>query len=423
MDRHDNIVIKMDQKKLYKTVETIASGDFKSEQEMIFEVLNQIVSDEKIEIVGGRIWHLLPEEKSYELLYQTGKLERIKGNFKLVIEDYPFFDHIAKERTILGNETNSTLREKGIFKYSASGVGSKIKLNGDAYYEYLLALNSETINEELRLTLNIIATALTSQIKQRKSSSRAAYLKADINKARELQKSILPEHEYNFFDYQLFGVTDPAEIVGGDFFDYVEVGDEERLAVTVGDAASKGVSASAEAMYISGALRMASNFEIKISPLMKRMNRLVNKIFTDDKFASFFYGELSSEKSGLFLYSNAGHNPPVFLKKDSDSVTLLNPTGPVFGPAPNAKYSVESINIAPGDLLFIYSDGVTDSADAGFNNFGEERLYKLLKNIKHLSAREITYTVLEEVIKFSKNGKYQDDRTIVTIKRKLTENQ
>lgn len=423
MDRQDNIQIKMDQKKLYKTVETIASGDFKSEQEMIFEVLNQIVSDEKIEIVGGRIWHLLPEEKSYELLYQTGKLERIKENFKLVIKDYPFFDHIAKERTILGNETNTTLREKGIFKYSASGVGSKIKLNGDAYYEYLLALNSETINEELRLTLNIIATALTSQIKQRKSSSRAAYLKADINKARELQKSILPEHEYNFFDYQLFGVTDPAEIVGGDFFDYVEVGDDERLAVTVGDAASKGVSASAEAMYISGALRMASNFEIKISPLMKRMNRLVNKIFTDDKFASFFYGELSSEKSGLFLYSNAGHNPPVFIKKDSDEVKLLNPTGPVFGPAPNAKYSVESINIAPGDLLFIYSDGVTDSADTDFNNFGEERLYELLKKIKHLSAKEITYTVLEEVIKFSRNGKYQDDRTIVTIKRLLTKNQ
>jgi len=417
MNKSDKTSVKMDQRKLYKTVETIASGDFKSENEMMFEVLNQIVSDEKIEITGGRIWQLRAEDKSYELLYQTGKLERIKKNFTLEIKDYPFFDVIAKERTILGNETNITLREKGIFKYSASGVGYKVKINGDSYYEYLLALNSETINEELRLTLNIIATALTSQIKQRKSSIRAAHLKADIDKARELQKSILPEHEYNFFDYQLYGVTDPAEIVGGDFFDYVEIGDEDKLAVTVGDAASKGVSASAEAMYISGALRMASNFEIKISPLMKRMNRLVNKIFTDDKFASFFYGELSTEKSGLFLYSNAGHNPPVFLKKDSNHLTLLNPTGPVFGPAPNAKYSVESINIAPGDLLFIYSDGVTDSSDSKFNNFGEERLYKLLKKIKHLSAKEITYTVLEEVIKFSRNGQYQDDRTIVTIKR------
>lgn len=414
----EKIEIGMDQRKLYKAVETIASGDFDSEKDMLFEVLNQIVSDEKIKIVGGRIWRLIPEDKSYELFYQTGKLERIKDKFTLEIKDYPFFDHIAKERTILGNETNTTLREKGIFKYSASGVGQKVKLNGNSYYEYLLALNSEAINEDLRLTLNIIATALTSQIKQRRSSISAAHLKADINKARELQKSILPEHEYNFFDYELYGITDPAEIVGGDFFDYVEIGDEDKIAVTVGDAASKGVGAAAEAMYISGALRMASNFEIKISPLMKRMNRLVNKIFTDDKFASFFYGELSTEKSGLFLYSNAGHNPPVFLKKDSNHIKLLNPTGPVFGPSPNAKYSVESINIGPGDLLFIYSDGVTDSADSKFNNYGEERLYKLLKKIKHLSAKEITYSVLEDVIKFSKNGQYQDDRTIVAIKRK-----
>ena len=222
----------MDQKKLYKTVETIASGDFASENEMMIAVLNQIVSDEKIEIIGGRIWKLLAEDASYRLMYQTGKLERISDGFTIKISEYPFFDHIAKDRTILGNETNSTLREKGIFKYSASGVGGKVKVDGKVYYEYLLALNSLEINEDLRLTLNIIATALTSQTKQRRTSVRAEHLKADINKARELQKSILPEHEYNFFDYELFGVTDPAEIVGGDFFDYVEIGDEDKLAVT-----------------------------------------------------------------------------------------------------------------------------------------------------------------------------------------------
>lgn len=407
----------MDQRRLYKTVETISSGNFSSDREMLIEVLNQIVLNEDIEINGGRIWHLNTDNASYNLLYQTGKVERIAENFALKISEYPIFDYIAKERTVLGNETNSVLREKGIFKYSVSGVGYKIKVDGKPYYEYLLALNSEEINDEFRLALNIISTALTSGVKQRSVASRADLMKADINKARELQKSILPEHEYNFHGYELYGITNPAEIVGGDFFDYLEIGDEDKLAVTVGDAASKGVSASAEAMYISGALRMASNFEIKISPLMKRMNKLVNKIFADDKFASFFYGELSTEKSGLFLYSNAGHNPPIFVKKDSNNVTLLNPTGPVFGPTPNAKYSVESINILPGDLLFIYSDGVTDSADSKFNNYGEERLIKLLKKIKNKSAKEIAYTVLEDVIKFSKRGAYSDDKTIVVIKR------
>jgi sigma-B regulation protein RsbU (phosphoserine phosphatase) len=177
------------------------------------------------------------------------------------------------------------------------------------------------------------------------------------------------------------------------------------------------VSAAAEAMYISGAIRMASNFEIKIYTLIKRMNRLVNKIFADDKFASLFYGELSNDKSGLFLYANAGHNPPIFVKHDSDEITLLNPTGPVLGPTPNGKYSVENINFATGDVLLIYSDGVTESTNTEFNGYGEVRLKDMLQKNKSLSPKEITYAILNDLIEFSKHGKYSDDKTLVVIKR------
>jgi len=408
----------MNQKKLYKTVETIANRQFSSEKEMLVEVLNQIVENEEISVTGGRIWKLNPEDITYQLLYQTGTIERIDPDFSINVDDYPLFDLVAKERTVLGDETNEVLRQKGILKYSASGVGEKFKLNSKAYYEYIFALNSDDINEDLRLTLNIIATALTSQIKQKRYSTSAKELIADLDKARQLQKSILPEHENKFHNYILFGVTDPAEIVGGDFFDYLEIGeDKDKLGVIVGDAASKGVSAAAEAMYISGALRMASSFEIKISPFMKRMNQLVNKIFSDDKFASLFYGELSTDKGGLFLYANAGHNPPFFIRSNSDEITLLNPTGPLLGPSPNAKYTVDNINFMLNDVLLIYSDGVTDSADGEFEAYGEDRLIKKLKEVKHLSPKEITYSILDDVISFSKNGKYSDDKTLVVIKR------
>lgn len=406
----------MDQRKLYKTVESIASQSFPSEEGMLIEALNHIIANEEIDVCGGRIWNLKADEISYRLLYQTGTIEEINPDFKILISDYPVFDFIAKERTILGNETNEILRQKGIFKYSASGVGEKIKLNDKVYYEYLLALNSEHIDEDFKITLNIIATALTSRIKQRRISSSVYHLKADLDKARELQKSILPAHEYHFFDYELFGVTNPAEIVGGDFFDYLEVGDE-RLGVTVGDAASKGVSASAEAMYISGALRMASNFEIKIAPMMKRMNQLVNKIFADDKFASLFYGELSPDKHGLFLYANAGHNPPFFLMSATDEIRQLDPTGPVLGPTPHGKYTVDNINFHKNDVLIIYSDGVTEATDGKFNLYGEERLKNLLRQVKSKTPREITYAILEDVIKFSSDGKYSDDKTLVVIKK------
>jgi phosphoserine phosphatase RsbU/P len=408
----------MEQRKLYKTVETIASQDFDTDKDMLTEVVTQIIDDENININGGRIWKLNPEQGTYTLLFQTGKVKMIDPEFVIQIKDYPIFDLVAKQRTIVGVETNETLKHKGILKFSSSGVGDKIKVNGKIYYDYLLALNSENIDEEFRLTLNIIATALTSQIKQRKYSERAKFLKADLDKGREIQKSILPEHEYRFHNYELFGVTDPAEIVGGDFFDYLEIGDEgDRLGVTVGDAASKGVGAAAEAMYIAGALRMATTFEIKISPLIKRTNQLVNKIFSDDKFASLFYGELSADRGGLFLYSNAGHNPPFFIRSDSDEINMLNPTGPVLGPAPNAKYTIENINFEKDDVLLIYSDGVTESTNGDFQEYGEERLMNQLKINKHLSPKEIAYKILDDVVKFSKNGKYTDDKTLVVIKK------
>ncbi len=408
----------MDQRKIYKTIESIASQKFNSETDMLVSVLNQIIEMEHILVNGGRIWKFNVDSGDYVLLYQTGNLESISSDFKVNIKDYPLFEQIAKERTILGNETNQILRQKGIFKYSASGVGSRVKYNGKPFYEYLLALNSENINEDLRITLSIIATALTSQIKQRRYSLRATTLKADLNKARELQKGILPEHEYKFHNYVIFGLSDPAEIVGGDFFDYLDIGsDGDFLGVALGDAASKGVSAAAEAMYISGALRMACSFDIKIAPLMKRMNSLVNKIFKDEKFASLFYGEFSTDKNGMFLYANAGHNPPMFVKADSDKITTLPSTGPVLGPSPTAKYIIDSINFSVNDVLLIYSDGVTDSANDKFEGYGENRLSKVLLKNKHLSPKEITYTIFDDVIKFSRNGEYTDDKTIVVAKR------
>jgi sigma-B regulation protein RsbU (phosphoserine phosphatase) len=408
----------LDQKKLHKTIESIASQKFDSEEEMLKYVLEQIINDKSFEITGGRIWKLEPETYSYKLLYQTGKMEKIDPRFRIRLKNYPEFERIANERTILADETLTELKKKGIFRYSATGVGSRIKLNGKIYYEYILALNSNSLDEEFRLNMSIIATALTSQIRQRRILASATNLKADLDKARQLQKSILPEHEYKFHNYDIFGLTDPAEIVGGDFFDYLEIGDDQdRLGIAVGDAASKGVSAAAEAMYISGALRMASNFEIKITPLMKRMNQLVNKIFEDDKFSSLFYGELSTDKNGLFLYTNAGHNPPLFYSSRKNKVEYLLVTGPVLGPVPHAKYQIESINFFPGDILLMFSDGIVESTNSKGEPYPEVRLINLLKNNKSKTPKEIALRILDDVIRFTKNGTYSDDKTLVVIKR------
>lgn len=410
----------MEQKRLYKTIDTLASNKFQTENELLHEVLTQLVKSHENNINGGRIWKLNPTKKSYVLLHQMGRVQRIKKSFELQLKDNPILDVLSKYRTILANETNETLLKKGIFKYSASGIGNKIKVDDKAYYEYMLSLNSDDLQEDLRYVLNIVATVLTSKIRERRISSSRKILIEDIDKAKQLQKSILPEHECLFHAYEIFGITVPAQIVGGDFYDYITIGDdEERLGIVLGDAASKGLGASAEAMYISGAIRMAGNFQIKISLMMNRMNNLVNKIFSDDKFSTLFYGELSNDSKGLFLYANAGHNPPILFSKKSKKLTYLTPTGPLLGPAPNSRYETDSVNIESGDVLLIYSDGVTEAANNKFQFYEEKRLEKLVSKIIDKSSREIAISIIEDVQKFSTDdSKYQDDKTVVVIKRK-----
>lgn len=404
---------------LYKTIDTIASRYFPTEVKLLTTVIDELVTDRKVRFNGGRLWVLDYEKKEYKLIYQSGRVRKIEKNFIIKIFDYPNFKRYASERTIIDTETNPELIARGIDKFFATGAGNKIKIDNNYYYEYLLAFNSLKLDSNFKYSLDIIATVLTSKLKQWRSASVEKNLKADIDKARQLQRSILPQHEFQFHDYDLYGITFPAEIVGGDFFDYIESGaDKDRLAVVLGDAASKGVGAAAEAMYISGALRMASTFEIKIAPFMKRINELVNKIFTDDKFASLFYGELSADKNGLFLFANAGHNPPIFLDSATGQIKKLNPTGTVLGPSPKAHYTVENINFNPGDILLIYSDGITESTNEHYHEFGEKRLEQLLKKFRKESAKKITVDILDAVIKFSSNGKYNDDKTVVVIKKK-----
>ncbi len=408
------------QKRIYKTLQRIASLKHKDERELFKNVIGELVKDDKVKISGGRIWQLLPKEKSYRIYYQTGKVKRIKKDFSLSLKgNDELFRRIEEERTISSTEVNRELLNKGIFQYAASGFGRKVKISEKYYYEYLLALSTDNINNDFLSILNIVSTLLTSKLKERELSTTTDTLLEDLDKAQKLQKSLLPEHEYYFHDYCIYGITIPAKTLGGDFFDYLKIGEgENRLGIAVGDAASKGLDAAAEAMYISGAIRMASYFQIKISALMSRLNHLINQIFSDDRFTSLFYGEISEDTKGLFLYANAGHNPPYMLK-NKKKIIELNSTGPLLGPAPNSKYETDSVYFNPGDILVIYSDGIVEAANQKYQFFGETRFKRLIKKYSSLPPKMMALSILDEVQNFATlNSKYQDDTTLVIIRRK-----
>ncbi len=414
----------MDPRKLYRTLENIIkeAPRFETEEDFLEHVIAQIINNEEINIIGGRLWKLNEKHDAYSLVAQMGNVDVIRQNYELSIDRYPMFTKVGMFRSVLATETDEYLIEKGIYHYSATGVGQRFKFkdaNGEAQYlyAYLIALNAKGLDDEFLNKLNIISMTLSSILRTKDMESSAKESRQELEKAKEIQRSILPEHEYKFGNYELFGLSVPDRIVGGDFFDYLESEDNERLGVALGDAASKGLSAASQALYVSGALKMGVGFQIKMSAMMSKINNLVNETFPYERFVTLFYCELSGDKRGLCQYVNAGQNPPMFLHHETGKVEQLLSTGPVLGPAPYQKYGVESINFKINDVLLLYSDGIIEATDHDFKFFGEERLSACLLETKDDDPKTICNHIIQQVSVFSAKGVYSDDRTLVAIKR------
>lgn len=407
----------MTQRTLYRLIENIGSRDFAEEADMLGAILDEIIANERISITGGRIWRLVPEERSYALLYESGNIEPVGKEFTIDLQGYAVFEEVARKRTVLANETNPTLRSKGIIKYSATGIGDRITVGDTAYFEYLMAFNTQQVDAELRYMLSIAGQAVTQMLQNRRSEAHRKDLLSEMELARDLQRRLLPEHEYVFGRYELYGVSLSEKTVGGDFFNYYDMKeDPDRMGVSVGDAASKGFAAAVQALFVSGALMMSVETESKISSMLRRINAINRRIFPHERFLTLCYCELFDGDDGLMLYSNAGHPKPVHYHAADRSCTELAVTGPVIGLLNDAQFSVTNTNIMKDDVLVIYSDGISEAND-GDEEYGEERLIRLVERCAERSAKDICREILQDVQTYSANGRYSDDKTVVVIKR------
>lgn len=408
----------MDQRRLYRTIESFASQHFKTEKDLLKHVMNEIVKNEDIRLKGGRLWQYEPSTEVYRLIHQIGQIERLEQGYRIPISRYPMFQKLIEYRTIITTETDKYLRRKGIIKYSATGIGDKVRHRNGYVFPYVMAFNSDYLDQNLLLDLNIISLAVTAVLRNKRIQQKAEQLAQDIDKAREIQESILPEPSLQFYYYDVYGISKPDRIVGGDFFDYL-FGDEakDRLTIVVGDAASKGFRAAAQALYVVGALRMGIAHQTKTAALMASVNKIVNRSFSEEQFVSLFYAELTDGQKGLMLYSNAGHNSPIVVHTRQKKIELLEPTGQILGPFQNARYRVESTMLEKNDVVVIYTDGITEARRSDGAIYGEQRLIEQIQILAENDAAHICEALMKDVEVFSEGADYSDDKTIVVIKR------
>lgn len=412
------------QRRLYKFLESISLQNFENETALLSSIIKEVCENEDFDIVGGRIWKFNTSMKGYQLIDQYGSLKSIPANYTIDSKDkhsYEVMKKLYKKRTIMEQESDKVLIESGVKKYSMTGVGDIIKTSYGKFYEFALGFNAEEFTNEFFESISVISSVSTVAIRNMGSLNQQKLIEKDYLKAREIQQNILPEHYTEFLDYKIFGACIPDSAVGGDYFDYIRNtdnhNDEETLSIVISDAASKGLAAAIQSLFVSGAIRMGMAFASRISHILGMLNHLIHKTFPYDRFVTLFMLELSRSANRMILYANAGHCAPIHYRVERDDFVELMPTGGLLGVIDNQKFGVENIRMHKGDILMLYTDGISEAQDDDGNLYGEDRLKELIRKHHKLSPKDIVYKVLDDVISYSSTSGYTDDRTIVIIKR------
>jgi len=372
----------LNQRDTYKLVQKLTSGKSKTEIALLQSAVRDIVSHQDFKIIGGRIWEYLPQENSYVLRYQYGNVKKIPDGYIMPVTEYPILAKLNKQRIIMNYETDPLLRERGIEMYSVTGVGEIIRSrSGEKYFKYVLAFNAPQILQSFFETLAIISNVVNVALRDLNAQAAQKRINNDLLKASEIQRSLLPEHSIEFHDYKIYGVCVPDSAVGGDYFDYIKHSDmmEERLGVVIGDCASKGLPAAIQALFVSGAMRMGMSFSSRISHLFARLNALIFDTFPYERFVTLCYCELTLSSNRLVLYANAGHCSPIHYRPAVDNFKFLEPTGGFLGIIEDQKFELENIRMHSGDVLVLYTDGISEAQDADGNFYGEERICRLIR--------------------------------------------
>ena len=241
-------------------------------------------------------------------------------------------------------------------------------------------------------------------------------LSRDIQLAAEVQKRLFPDKPPVTAAVTLAGISLPARSVGGDYYDFFDLGDQ-RIGIALADVAGKGVAAALIMSVVQASLRiLATEENVSLATLASRMNRFLHRSTGSNAYATFFYAQID-ERSRQLRYVNAGHNPPCLLRCSADqSIEELPAGGTVIGLFPQSSYEESVLDLRPGDVLIAFTDGVTEALNPKEEEFGDERLKNLLRQTAHLPVSEMASTIAGALKNWIDDAAQYDDLTFILAK-------
>ena len=321
-----------------------------------------------------------------------------------------------QERDVL-RETHSSLLVQLRTKGDLLGVLSL----GERAHDQLTATEREMLDGVAgQLALVIENTKLLQRLVEHER------LRAELAVAAEVQRNLLPATGLTWAGTEVCGFCQPASQVGGDYYDFVPLGDN-RAGICIADVAGKGISAALLMSVVQASLRgQLFNPQVQISArnLVTMLNRLICASVSTTRYVTCFYGQFDAS-DGSFRFVNAGHNPPLLLRQ-SDSLAevfdvnsgfqTLSSGGLVLGMFPESQFEEGEVRLRSGDVLVAYTDGVTEAMNVRQEEFSEERLRAAIIGASPLSARAILDNIVSSVAQWSNGAAQHDDITVVVLK-------
>ena len=239
-------------------------------------------------------------------------------------------------------------------------------------------------------------------------------MKRDLSQAAEIQGRMLPDTAPDVPGVDLAGYNVACRTVGGDYYDFFPYADG-KVGLALGDVSGKGMPASLMMMGLHARVHVLAEEPGNLGSFMARINKATCAKCPSNRFITFFFTTLDSN-TGELAFANAGHNPPFVIRADG-SGEMLEGGGPVLGILPIATYSEMKAQLDHGDMLVLYSDGVTEACNVEFDEFGEDRFMAVLAEHRHEPANVILQAVMKALNEFAAGAPQADDITLVVAKR------
>ena len=240
-------------------------------------------------------------------------------------------------------------------------------------------------------------------------------IQAQLEIARQVQLELLPEKDPEVANFDISAYIFPAEEVSGDYYDWVKIFDDQ-IGIVVADAVGKGIPAALLMSFLRASLRSAVQIGYAPHIAFSKVSSLLRDSIKDNQFITGIYGLLDSTNK-TFVFSNAGHNPPLLIKPDGEYRFVEYGDVPL-GMFTDAHYHQHFIRFEPGQVLVIYTDGITEAANPNGDEYGQERFAKRILDGIHLPAKKLIDHVRKGVADFTESKFLDDDGTLFIVKAK-----